>query len=65
MSDRRCNCPVIVGVLRTPDPGPCPLHVGYADSDGIWWRRAGDSDVTGGPYYVGAPLELAVRPTLL
>lgn len=47
-----CDCPALV----LPDDarrGPCPLHVGYWRA-GTWWRRCGDSDVTGGPYFIGA-----------
>jgi len=47
-----CTCPVII----TDDKGrtPCPVHEGFW-RDGVFFRRCGDSDTTGGPYYVSGP----------
>ena len=50
---RACTCPAIV-LPHSPDTELCPLHVGFW-RDGIFFRRCGDSDATGQPYYVGGP----------
>ncbi len=50
-NDRPCTCPLIL----LPSATPCALHVGFRDDDGTWWNRCGDSDATGGPYYVSQP----------
>jgi hypothetical protein len=52
MNFPKCTCPIIdIGEVREP----CPLHEGFS-LDGVFYKRCGDSDATGGPYYIGAPL---------
>jgi len=47
-----CTCPIII----TAEPHePCPEHEGFF-YQGAFYRRCGDSDATGQPYFVGSPL---------
>lgn len=50
-----CTCRVIV--LPHEHGTPCPLHVSFYYK-GALYRRCGDSDVTGSPYFVGGALEV-------
>jgi hypothetical protein len=47
-----CTCPVIIE--PSEERTPCPLHEGFW-RDGVFFRRCGDSDTTGEPYYVSDP----------
>jgi hypothetical protein len=48
-----CTCPLIV--LPGEPAVSCPLHDGF-ERDGVFYKRCGDSDATGGPYFVGNAL---------
>jgi hypothetical protein len=52
---RPCTCRALI----LPGAPPCPEHVGYSDGR-TWWTRCGDSDATGGPYYVGREIAVGI-----
>lgn len=55
MNNDECICPTITIIENAQEKRtPCPVHEGFW-RDGVYWRRCGDSDVSGGPYYVSEP----------